>query len=140
MAKFNQKSPKWTVPQLSIMIIYNCTWSILIQQIRIIMSGGNLTQKTQKNDRFTSLHRIKENLPHWAYFYTFKFVVLMRQGGHWCGIIDELLSKTTTYPLYSPCKLCFLWTIPFSQIIVAIINIVWLIFTLTQKIVSLFSQ
>jgi len=22
---------KWTVPQLSIMIIYNCTWSILIQ-------------------------------------------------------------------------------------------------------------
>jgi len=34
---------QWTVPQLSIMIIYNSTWSILIQKIRIILSGDNLT-------------------------------------------------------------------------------------------------
>jgi len=34
---------EWTVPQLSIMIIYNSTWSILIQLIRIILSGDNLT-------------------------------------------------------------------------------------------------
>jgi len=34
---------KWTVPQLSIMIIYNCKWSILIQWIRDILSGDNLT-------------------------------------------------------------------------------------------------
>ena len=33
-----------TVPQPSIMIIYNCTWSILIQQIRIILLADNLTQ------------------------------------------------------------------------------------------------
>ena len=59
---------QWTVPQLSIMIIYNCTWSILIQQIRIILSGDNMTQKTQKKDPFTSLHKIKANLPHWAEF------------------------------------------------------------------------
>ena len=41
---------KWTVPQLSIIIIYNSTWSILIKQItgRIILSGDNLTQKTQR--------------------------------------------------------------------------------------------
>ena len=58
----------WTVPQLSIMIIYNSTWSILIQQIRIILSGDNLTQKTQKKEPFTSLHKIKANLPHWAEF------------------------------------------------------------------------
>ena len=34
---------KWTVPQLPIMIIYKSTWSILIQYIRIIVSGDNLT-------------------------------------------------------------------------------------------------
>ena len=57
-----------TVPQMSIIIIYNSTWSILIQQIRIKLSGDNLTQKTQKKDPFTSLHKIKANLPHWAWF------------------------------------------------------------------------
>jgi len=36
-------SKQWTDPQLSIMIIYNSTWSILIQSIRIILSGDNLT-------------------------------------------------------------------------------------------------
>ena len=30
------------------------------------MSGDNLTYKTQKKDPFTSLHKIKENLPRWA--------------------------------------------------------------------------
>jgi len=34
---------QWTVPQLSIMIIYYSTWSIFIQWIRVIMSGDNLT-------------------------------------------------------------------------------------------------
>ena len=48
------------------MIIYNSTWSILIQWIRAILSGDNLTSKTQKKDPFTSLHKIKENLPLWA--------------------------------------------------------------------------
>jgi len=34
---------KWTVPQLSFMIIYNCSWSILIQTIfRIILLADNL--------------------------------------------------------------------------------------------------
>ena len=33
---------KWSVPQLSIMIIYNSTWSISIQWIRDILSGDNL--------------------------------------------------------------------------------------------------
>ena len=42
----------WTVPKLSIMIIYNCTWSILIQQIRIILSTDNMTQKIQKKAYF----------------------------------------------------------------------------------------
>jgi len=28
---FIETAPQWTVPQLSIMIIYNSTWSILIQ-------------------------------------------------------------------------------------------------------------
>ena len=59
---------QWTVLQLSIMIIYNSTWPILIQQIRIILSGDNLTQKTQKKDPFTSLHKIKANLQHWTEF------------------------------------------------------------------------
>jgi len=53
----------WTVPQMSIIIIYNSTWSILIQLIRIKLSGDNLTYKTQKKDTFTSLHKIKANLP-----------------------------------------------------------------------------
>ena len=56
------------VPQLSIMIIYISTWSILIQYIRIILSSDNLTSKTQKKDPFTSLDKIKANLPHWAEF------------------------------------------------------------------------
>ena len=43
---------QWTVPQLSIMIIYNCTWSILIQQIRILLSADNLNQKIQKKAYF----------------------------------------------------------------------------------------
>ena len=33
---------QWTVPQMSIIIIYNSTWSILIQYIRIELSGDNL--------------------------------------------------------------------------------------------------
>jgi len=57
---------QWTVPQLSIMIIYNSIWSILIQWITGILSGDNLNQKTQKKDPFTSLHKIKENLPQWV--------------------------------------------------------------------------
>jgi len=64
MQMINQR----TVPQLSIMIIYNSTWSILIQWTRVILSGDNLTYKTQKKDPFTSLHKIKANLPHWAEF------------------------------------------------------------------------
>jgi len=35
--------PQWTVPQLSIMVIYNSTWSVLIQWIMFILSGDNLT-------------------------------------------------------------------------------------------------
>jgi len=34
---------QWTVPQLSIMIIYNSTWSILIKWIKAILSGDSLT-------------------------------------------------------------------------------------------------
>jgi len=37
------KGAQWTVPQLSIMIIYNSTWSFLIQWIMDILSGDNLT-------------------------------------------------------------------------------------------------
>jgi len=37
------RSIQWTVPQLLIMIIYNCTLSILIQYIRIILSADILT-------------------------------------------------------------------------------------------------
>jgi len=36
-------SQEWTVPQLIIMIIYNSKWSILIQSIRVKLSGDNLT-------------------------------------------------------------------------------------------------
>jgi len=50
------------------MIIYNSTWSILIQYIWIILSGDNLTYKTQKKDPFTNLHKIKANLLLWAEF------------------------------------------------------------------------
>jgi len=32
---------QWTVPQLPILIIYNSTWSILIQWIRGILSADN---------------------------------------------------------------------------------------------------
>ena len=49
---------EWTVPQLSVMIIYNCTWSILIQQIRITLLRDNLTQKTQNKDLFTRSKKI----------------------------------------------------------------------------------
>jgi len=34
---------QWIVLQLSILIIFNGTWSILIQWIRVMMSGDNLT-------------------------------------------------------------------------------------------------
>jgi len=34
----------------------------------IILSGDNLIKKTQKKDPFTSLHKIKTNLPLWAEF------------------------------------------------------------------------
>jgi len=36
-------SQQSTVPQLLIMIIYNSTWSILIQWIMVILSGDNPT-------------------------------------------------------------------------------------------------
>jgi len=37
---------QWTVPQLSIMIIYNSTWSILIQWTRDILPGDKLTKES----------------------------------------------------------------------------------------------
>jgi len=40
---FTKASAQRTDPQLSIMVIYNNTWSILIQRIRVILSGDNLT-------------------------------------------------------------------------------------------------
>jgi len=43
---------QWKVPQVSIMIIYNSTWSILIQCIRDILSGDNLTYLIQKKAYF----------------------------------------------------------------------------------------
>ena len=76
---------KWTVPQMSIIIIYNSAWSILIQSIRIKLSGDNLTQETQKEDPFTSLHKIKANLTHWA-----KFKIL------WNGALLHLIGKLST--------------------------------------------
>ena len=35
---FSQKVMTWAVPQMSIIIIYNSTWSILIQKNRIKLS------------------------------------------------------------------------------------------------------
>jgi len=43
LENIQQVLSQWTVPHLSIMIIYNSTWSILIQWIRDILSGDNLT-------------------------------------------------------------------------------------------------
>ena len=43
MFKTRENLRVWTVTQLSIMIIYNRTWSILIQWIRDTLSGDNLT-------------------------------------------------------------------------------------------------
>ena len=63
----SRKLQEWTVPQLSIMIIYNCTQSILIQQIRMILSADNLAQKIQKKAYFLFviilITRSKKNLP-----------------------------------------------------------------------------
>jgi len=39
---------QWKGPLMSILIIYNSTWSILIQWIRVILSGDNLTLQIQK--------------------------------------------------------------------------------------------
>ena len=39
---------QWTVPQLSVIVIYNSTWSKLIQWIMVTFSGDNLTYKLQK--------------------------------------------------------------------------------------------
>jgi len=50
---------EWTVPQLSIMIIYNCTLSILIQLIII----ENITESIL-SDCDKPYHKIKENIPH----------------------------------------------------------------------------
>jgi len=64
--KLINKTQHWTVPQMSIIIIYNSTWSILIHLDYIVRWQSDL--KTQKKDPFTSLHKIKANLPHWAEF------------------------------------------------------------------------
>ena len=40
---FKRYATQRTVPQLSIMVIHNSTWSILIQWIMIILSDDNLT-------------------------------------------------------------------------------------------------
>jgi len=42
----------WTVPNMSITIIYNSTWSILIQWIRDILSGDILIWLIQKQAYF----------------------------------------------------------------------------------------
>ena len=60
---------KWTVKQLSIMIIYNSKWSIFIQYIRFILSGDYLTWKTQKKDPFTrskQIYHIGQSLKFWG--------------------------------------------------------------------------
>jgi len=43
---------QWTVPQLSIMVIYNGSWSKLIQWIMVMLPGDNLTYKLQKKPYF----------------------------------------------------------------------------------------
>ena len=50
----------WTDPQQPIMIIYISTWSILIQKIRIILSGDNLTLKHKRKTPSQSFTRPKK--------------------------------------------------------------------------------
>ena len=64
---YAMRTTLWTVPQMSFMIIiitsslkHYYTWSILIQQIRIILSGDNLTQKTQKKDPSQAFTKSKQ--------------------------------------------------------------------------------
>ena len=132
---------QWTVPQLSIMIIYNSTWSILIQKIRIILSGDNLTQKTQKKDPFTSLHKIKANLPHWAEFevlrngallvlrHTYRFItkfplsqlphVPCRRGTHWdrawvCLLLQDAIEPRSRRTVMPDTLICLIrWPVKF---------------------------
>jgi len=58
----------WSVPQLPIMIIYNCTWSILIQYIRIILSAKKTDLENTKESILLvcdkPYYNIKENMPH----------------------------------------------------------------------------
>jgi len=60
---------KWTVSQLSIMIIYNSIWSILIQWIRVMIvrwqSDLLNTKEIAVPDSDQPYHKIKENIPHW---------------------------------------------------------------------------
>ena len=93
--------PGWTVPQLSIMIIYNSTWSVSIQQIRIKLSGDNLTQKTQKKDPFTSLHKIKVNLPLWAEF------KILRNGAFCAVPVHARSADGINISFFHFSKLCF---------------------------------
>jgi len=48
----------------------------------IILSGDNLTQKTQKKDTYTSLHKIKANKPHRADF------EILRNGA-WSSVLQK---------------------------------------------------
>jgi len=58
----------------------------------IKLSGDNLTKKTQKKDPFTSLHKIKANLPHWAEF------EILRNGA----------LMLVYYNLYTPVYICYI--------------------------------
>ena len=53
---------QWAVPELSIVIIYNSTWSILIQWIRIIIVRGQSdTKKRTSCLQLTLTHEQKKS-------------------------------------------------------------------------------
>jgi len=87
---FSQKVMTWAVPQMSIIIIYNSTWSILIQKNRIKLSW----QSDLENTKERPLHKIKANLPHWAEF------EILRNGALWYQCLVFTIFAVVREPMF----------------------------------------
>ena len=92
-------SIQWTVPQLSIMIIYNCTWSHLIQYIRIYCQVTIWPRKDKRKTpsqaftRSKQIYRIGRSLKFCGTMHWFSFMKLTYRQTAQNGVLTDQLCR-----------------------------------------------
>jgi len=96
-----------TVPQLSIMIIYNSTWSILSQWIRDILSGvlPVCDKPYHMNNGFQQMWVVIQNLWNhalWIYLLVMNMKAVLVAGTHTEAAHQSISRRLQTFPVLAP--------------------------------------